>query len=562
MTSDEIRQRFLEFFRKKQHKIVPSSSLIPDDPSVLLTTAGMQQFKKYFIGEADVVKDLGGKRAASIQKCFRTSDIDEVGDRTHLTFFEMLGYFSFGDYFKKETITWTFELLTEIFGINPERITATVFQGDEITPFDKESFETWLKFLPKERIKKGLRKDNFWGPAGNEGPCGAANEVYIDGVEVATLVFMEYYCRPDENLKILPQKGVDVGWGFERLMTLLNKTDNIFETDIFQDLIFKLNELAPHLEKRIVRILADHLRASIFLIADDVRPSNKEAGYVLRRLLRRILAFAVKYDIHVDLFPIAAEMIKEKFEKIYSELRETKMILEVLEDEKQKFGEVIGKGLKAIEQFKEISGQDAFYLYETFGLPFELITELAPKEALKNLSKKDFDEEFAKHQQLSRTASAGMFKSGLADTGEQAVKYHTATHLLLAALRQVLGPETYQKGSNITAERLRFDFNYPQKLSPEQIKKVEDLVNEKIKEDIAVEMMEIPKEEALKIAKVSFDPARYGDMVKIYKIGDFSVELCAGPHAQRTGELGHFQITKEEASSAGVRRIKAILSKN
>jgi alanyl-tRNA synthetase len=559
MSSEKIRQSFLEFFKKKGHKIVPSSSLIPDDSSVLLTTAGMQQFKKYFTGELDAQKDFGVKNTVSIQKCFRTSDIDEVGDKTHLTFFQMLGHFSFGDYFKKETIKWTFELLTDVFKISPERITARVFEGSEIIPFDKESFDIWSEYIPKERILKGPKEDNFWGPVGNEGPCGACNEVYVDNIEVATLVFIEYYRESGGNFKTLPQRGVDVGWGFERLVAILNNKESVFGTDIFKEIADKIKEFASEADERAKRILIDHLRASVFLIADGVRPSNKEAGYILRRLLRRILAYSVKYDIHADLFPESVEIIKEKFGEIYPEVKETKMILEVLEEEKQKFGEAVGRGIKEIEKYPEITGKDAFYLYETFGLPFELIKELAPKGSVRNLSKEDFDKEFEKHQQLSRTASTGMFKGGLVDTSEQTVELHTAAHLLMESLRRVLGNHIMQKGSNINAERLRLDFSHPGKLTSEQIKQIEDMVNEKIKEDLAVVCEEMTLEEAKAQNATGVFEHKYGEKVKVYSMGDFSKEICGGPHVQKTGELGHFKIIKEEASSSGVRRIKAIL---
>lgn len=586
MSSEEIRQSFLEFFKKRGHKIVPSSSLTPDDKSVLLTTAGMQQFKKYFTGELNPLRDFGSQRTTSVQKCFRMSDIEEVGDETHLTFFEMLGHFSFGDYFKRETISWTSEVLMNIFGISSDRISATVFEGDSNVPFDKESFDEWNKFLPKARIEKGPQQSNFWGPVGVEGPCGTCNEVYVDGIEVATLVFMEYYFRQGQILERLAKKGVDVGWGFERIITKLQGINDVFETDVFQPLISKINELAPNLNQRALRILTDHLRASVFLIADGIRPSNKEAGYVLRRLLRRILAYSVKYDIHADLFPAAVEIIKEKFGEIYPEVEETKTILEVLEDEKQKFGEAVGRGIKELEKIfdnylKEqgksplrlhdyipgqdmevdypfISGREAFELYSTYGLPIELIIELA-REKNFVLDEKEFKNEIKKHQQLSRTASAGMFKGGLVDTSEQTVKLHTASHLLMESLRRILGNHVMQKGSNINAERLRLDFSHPEKLTPEQIKQIEDMVNEKIKEDLPVEMEEMGLEEAKKQGAIGVFESKYGERVKVYTIGNFSKEICGGPHTQRTSELGQFKILKEEAPGAGLRRIRAAL---
>jgi alanyl-tRNA synthetase len=549
MTSKEIQKLFLDFFKDKRHTIVPSSSLIPDDPSVLLTTAGMQQFKKYFTGERDALKDFGSKNVASIQKCFRTSDIDEVGDKTHLTFFEMLGHFSFGDYFKRETIEWTYQLLTEIFGISPKRISAGVFGGDELILFDKESFEAWSKLIPQKKIRRGTRLDNFWGPAGTEGPCGACNEVYVDNIEVATLVFMEYYGTAGGTLKPLSQKGVDVGWGLERLAAILQGTDDVFETDIFQSLITKIRELAPALDNRLERIFCDHLRAIAFLISDGLRPSNKEAGYILRRLWRRLLAYQIKYGLS----PIFSfEIIK------LIPASDPQKVIAVLEEESNQFQKVIARGLKELESCLKINGQKAFYLYESFGLPLELIKELAPGKVAENLEA-DFQKEFKKHQEISRTTSAGMFRSGLIDANEQTVKLHTATHLLMESLRRVLGNQVTQKGSNINAERLRLDFSHPEKLTPEQIKKIEDMINQKIKEDLPVEVEEMGLAEAKKQSAIGVFESKYGERVKVYTIGNFSKEICAGPHVKNTAEIGQFKILKEEAVGAGIRRIKAII---
>ena len=588
MESEEIRKKFLEFFRERGHVIVPSSSLMPDDPSVLLTTAGMQQFRRYFTGELDAQKDFGGKNTVSIQKCFRTSDIDEVGDKTHLTFFEMLGHFSFGGYFKKETIEWTYQLLTEAFGVQPERISATVFTGDEAVAFDKESFDAWSKFLSHSKIRKGQRKDNFWGPAGSEGPCGAANEVYVDDMEVATLVFMEFYCLPDKTLKPLPKKGVDVGWGFERIVKVTQGVENVFQTDIFELIIKKINEIAPHLKDREVRVFADHLRAAIFLTADGVRPSNKEAGYILRRLLRRTLAYQIKYDIHADLFSEALKFIKDKFGPFYLEVKKTQEIGEVFEGEKNKFQKAIAAGLFELKKRDKISAQDAFYLYETFGLPFELIKELAPPGAVKDLEDKDFEKEFKKHQEISRAGAEKKFGGHglLFNTGElkakdeeelkKVTRLHTATHLLQAALRKILGPEVKQMGSDITVERTRFDFTFSRKLTQEEIKKAENLVNEVIQKDLPVGFVEMPLEEAKKTGALHFFSAssseggstsggggeKYPERVKVYYVGHslkdaFSKEFCGGPHVGNTLVIGKFKIIKEEAVGAGARRIRA-----
>lgn len=554
MSSAELRRKFLEFFEKREHKIVPSSSLIPDDPSVLLTTAGMQQFKPYFLGKADPIKDFGTRRTASIQKSFRTSDIDEVGDESHLTFFEMLGHFSFGDYFKKETIEWTYELLTKVFGIAPERISATVFAGDEKIPFDKESYDTWSQFLPPERIRKGPRADNVWGPAGPEGPCGAANEVYVDNLEVATLVFMEYFCAKDQNLTPLPQKGVDVGWGFERLAMIVQGKKNIFETDLFVSL---LAFLPADLEERKRRIVADHTRAIAFLISDGVRPSNKEAGYILRRLMRRLISYGTGQE--QNLF----ETVVKNYQSFYPELNPEK-ILNVFGEENIKFGKTLNKGLAELRKLEAVDAKAAFRLYESYGLPFEVIKEYTP-----TLKREDFEAEFKKHQEISRAGQEKKFGGHglILNTGElkakdeqelkKVTRLHTATHLLQAALRKVLGEEVRQMGSDITAERTRFDFSFSRKLTAEELKKVEALVNEAVSRSLEVGMQELDLDEAKKTGALHFFREKYPARVKVYSAGDFSKEICGGPHVSNTREVGKFVILKEEAVASGVRRIRA-----
>jgi len=608
MSSEEIRESFLKFFsaqggsasggEERGHKIVPSSSLIPDDPSVLLTTAGMQQFKRYFTGELNAQKDFGTLNTASIQKCFRTSDIDEVGDETHLTFFEMLGHFSFGDYFKKETIEWTYQLLTEVFGISPERISATVFTGDDSVPFDKESYEAWAKILPKDKIRKGSRQDNFWGPAGSEGPCGACNEVYVDDVEVATLVFMEYYCNPDKSLKPLPKKGVDVGWGFERLVAMLQGKDDVFETDLFQK-PFGVSV------SRARRIIADHIRASVFLIADGVRPTNKDTGYILRRLIRRVIV-----QLGVDQYGLPREMVNAAAlrrmvnvidfygkEKDYSNLiAQREEILKVFSEESEKFNKTLEIGLKEFnKQFPElttkslrrgepyelqrvgqlISGDVIFYFHQTYGLTIDIIKDLA-KERGCRVDEEGFYAAFKKHQEISRAGKEAKFGGhGIyLKTGEVTVKdkselekvtrLHTATHLLHAALRQILGSEVRQNGSDITVERTRFDFNFSRRLTPEELKKVEDLVNEVIKKDLPMQYREMSKSEAEKTGALYFFKEKYPERVKVYYAGHsiedaFSKEFCGGPHVTHTAEIGKFKIAKEEAVGAGVRRIRGVV---
>ncbi|MBI2042069.1 MAG: alanine--tRNA ligase [Candidatus Nealsonbacteria bacterium] len=546
MDSSKIREEFLRFFEKRGHKIVPSSSLLPSDPSVLFTTAGMQQFKPYFLGE----KSPYGNKAASCQKCFRTSDIEEVGDERHLTFFEMLGNFSFGGYGKEEAIKLAKEFLDSI---NIKIDYVTVFAGDQDVPKDEESAEIWegLGFSEKKGTLKFCgREDNFWGPTGEEGPCGPTTEIYSQGIEIWNLVFNQFYCHKNKSLTKLETFGVDTGMGFERLAKVSQNVPTIFETDLFSTILKEI----PGTDEKARRIIADHIKAAVFLISEGIIPSNVERGYILRRILRRAIRYGnVLPPTSHNLIDLAGKVV-EMYKDVYPELKSSEAnILDVIQKEEEKFEKTLGEGLK---QFGK--GLDAFELYTTYGFPIELTLELAKEKGIK-IDVEGFNKKFKEHQEISRAGAEKKFKGGLADAGEKTVKYHTANHLLLAALRQILGPEIYQKGSNITAERLRFDFNYPQKLNEEQIGKIENLVNQRIKDDIAIEMIEMSKDEALKIAKISFDPAKYGETVKVYKIGDFSIELCGGPHVQRTGELGHFKITKEESSGAGIRRLRAVL---
>ena len=556
MTSKEIRKNFLEFFEKRGHKIVPSSSLLPkDDPSVLLTTAGMQQFKSYYTGEKDPIKDFGARRAASIQKSFRTSDIDKVGNESHLTFFEMLGNFSFGDYFKENAIKWAWEFITKEMGISPERCYVSVFNGDNKVPEDKESIEIWKSLgLSDNKIKKAGHKDNFWGPTGNEGPCGPTSEIYVDNIEIWNLVFNEYYCNPDKILKPLKQKGVDTGMGLERLAMAIQNTPTVFETDLFMDIIPE--GLPAIMDERIRRIILDHGRAVVFLISDKVRPSNKEQGYILRRLMRRMMAHFYKEINFLDIENLLKSVVR-KYKDFYDNLDET-IVLQVFREENEKFRQAMQNGIRELKKIDILDAVRAFNLFESYGLTFDVIKDFAGTKAA-NLNQKDFDAEFKKHQELSRTASAGMFKGGLADASEETIKYHTAAHLMLAALRQVLGDQVSQKGSNITPERLRFDFSYNQKMAPEEIRQVEDLVNDKIKEDLPVKMEEMTLEEARTAGATGAFESKYGERVKVYSIDNFSKEICGGPHVKHTGEIGKFKIIKEESSSAGIRRIRAIV---
>lgn len=568
MNSTEIRQKFLDFFEKKGHKIVPSSSLLPSDPSVLFTTAGMQQFKKYYTGGADAQKDFGTLNTTSIQKCLRTSDIDEVGDESHLTFFEMLGNFSFGGYFKREATSYAHDFLEEM---NLPIEYVTVFGGDTEIPTDTESEEIWKEMRVK-RIEKRGRGDNFWGPTGEAGPCGPTTEIYVNGIELWNLVFNEYYCQADDSLEKLKTPGIDTGMGLERLVMAIQAKNNVFETDLFLPIV-KL--LPSEFDIRTKRIVADHSRAIAFLIADGVRPSNKEQGYVLRRLMRRIITynFIAKADITLmhDIFA----KITEIYGQTYPELN-ANLIIHGFDSEKEKFERTLNRGLKELKRLDNIDAVSAFKMYESYGLPFEIITDLGGNKT-QNLTRAAFDQEFKKHQEISRAGVERKFGGHglLLNTGElkaandaelkKVTRLHTATHLLQAALRKVLGDEVKQAGSDITAERTRFDFTFPRKLTADELKKVEGLVNEAIQKDLPVTFQEMPLEEAKKSDALFFFKEKYPPQVKVYSIGDpstnseqsFSKELCGGPHVPHTGEIGEFKIIKEEAVSAGVRRIRA-----
>jgi len=553
---------------------VPSSSLVPDDPSVLLTTAGMQQFKKYFTGELDAQKDFGSKNTTSIQKSFRTSDIDEVGDDTHDTFFEMLGNFSFGGYFKKEAIEYAHDFLTRELGLEIDYV--TVFEGDKEVPADTESEEIW-RSLGVINIKRLGRADNFWGPTGVEGPCGPTTEIFMKNLksEVWNLVFNQYYLHPDGFLEKLKTPGADTGMGLERLATVAQKKRNIFETDLFAPLLALIDEGKP---ERVKRIIADHGRAVSFLISDGVIPSNKGAGYVLRRLMRRMIVHGTEFE---KLFAKVVEIYGETYKEL-----NLKQILQEFEKENSKFQKTLKSGLRELGKLEKIDAASGFKLYETYGLPFEILkdAEISGDKA-KGLNREDFEKEFAKHQEKSRAGAEKKFGGHglLLDTGElKAVderelkivtRLHTATHLMQAALREVLGPEVKQNGSDITAERTRFDFFFSRKVTPEEIKKVEDLVNKKIAEDLPVSFVELPLEEAKLTGALYFSAqgrsasggkAKYGSKVKVYYIGKdletaWSREFCGGPHVSHTSEVGKFKILKEESASSGIRRIRAIV---
>jgi len=593
MHSSEIRKKFLEFFRDKGHSIIPSSSLIPSetDPTALFTTAGMHPLVPYLLGD----EHPGGKRIANIQKCVRTGDIDEVGDSRHLTFFEMMGNWSFGDYFKKEAIEWSWEFLTDKkwLGLDKNRLAVSVFAGDENSPFDEEAFGLWKKLGVSEyRIAKLPKKNNWWGPAGQTGPCGPDTEMfYWTGdadkipdsfnddndlwVEIWNDVFMQYNKGEDEKYYPLKQKNVDTGMGLERMVMVMQGKDNVYETDLFQPLVVKIKSQISNLKsfdrekEKSIRIIADHVKTSVFMISDEVAPSNIGRGYVLRRLIRRAVRHGKLLGIEENFLAEVAEPVFEIYKEFYPELIQKKeMILGVITEEERNFNRTLEKGMKKFEEFfanGEISGKNAFVLFSTYGFPLEMTIEMA-KEKSGTVDIKQFNEEFKKHQHLSKTASAGMFKGGLADAGEKTMRYHTATHLLHQALKIVLGESVSQKGSNITAERLRFDFSWPEKMTKEQIEKVEQIINGKIKENLPVGWTEMDLDDARKSGAIGLFGHKYEDKVKVYNIGEtdkpFSKEICMGPHASSTGDLGRFKIVKEEAVSAGVRRIKAILENN
>ncbi len=559
MSSKELRSAFLAFFEEKGHVVVPSSSLLSDDPSVLLTTAGMQQFKPYYSGEKDSVVDFGSKNTASVQKSFRTSDIDEVGDESHLTFFEMLGNFSFGGYFKEEAIRYAHEFITQKIRLSISYV--SVFEGDRNVPKDTESEEIWKKVDPSLPIKYFGRQDNFWGPTGTEGPCGPTTEIYVknaDGqdIEVWNLVFNQFHCAPSGTLTPLKTPGVDTGMGLERLAMVVQETKTLFETDLFRKIIdtvvFPAQKDDTEENRRIV---ADHVRAVTFLVSDGIRPSNKEEGYVLRRLLRRLINFSMNFE---ELLQI----VIDTYHPTYPELDQG-TALSVYFDEHTRYYEALKKGKEVLDGLKEIDVKTAFDLYQTYGLPYEVIVYEAGSRA--KFTRGDFDKLFKEHQEISRAGAEKKFKGGLADTSDEVVRLHTATHLLNAALRKVLGEHVWQKGSNITPERTRFDFTHTEKMTAEQLAEVEGLVNEWIAANLEVVREEMPREKAEELGAIGVFGEKYPDTVSIYTVKNpeteevVSREFCGGPHVERIGELGTFKIQKEESSSAGIRRIKAVL---
>jgi len=577
----ELIKEFIAFYKLKNHKEIPNASLIPEnDPTVLFTTAGMHPIVPFLLGN----KHPLGKRLVNVQRCIRTQDIDSVGDSTHHTFFEMLGKWSLGDYFKKEAITYTFEFMTKILKMPVEKLAVTCFAGDKNAEKDDEAAKTWQSLgISKERIAFLPKEDNWWGPAGKTGPCGPCTEIFYwkskakppkvfnpedkNWVEIGNDVLMQYIKDEKGNYIEAKQKNIDFGGGVERTITIISGLEDDYLSDCFFPIIKKIQDISGkkyliEKNKKAMRIIADHLKASAFIIADGVVPSNAEQGYVLRRLIRR----AVKCGRELEIKNFTKHVALAIFE-IYNDYdilkKNENKILDELEKEEKRFLETLEQGMKIFERMtrnkEQLSGKDAFLLYQSYGFPIELTREIANEKKIK-IDEKEYEEEFQKHQELSRTATAGKFKSGLADNSDATKKLHTATHLLNQALRVVLKrPDLFQRGSNITPERLRFDFNFDRKLTDEEIKKVEDLVNQKIRDRIPIICEFMKPQEAKKSGAQGIFNDKYGEKVSVYSAGNFSREICAGPHVNNTNELGTFKIIKEESSAAGVRRIKAIL---
>ena len=590
LTAQQLRDMYRNFFVSKGHKIIPSASLIPEnDPSVLFTTAGMHPLVPYLLGE----KHPAGTRLTDVQKCVRTGDIDEVGDLSHLTFFEMLGNWSLGDYFNEEAITWSYEFLTgkDYLDIPVENLAVTVFAGDDDAPRDISSFETWKKCgIPEEKIFFLPKKNNWW-IAGKTGPCGPDTEMFIDRgqakcsehcdpscdcgkyLEIWNNVFMQYYKHEDGSYTKLKQKNVDTGMGLERTLCILNGVESVYDIELFDTAKAKIEELTgkKYGENEEVtkayRIILDHVRTSTFLIGDTrgIAPSNVDQGYVLRRLIRRAVRFGRQIGLPTGSLSEIAKCYIEKYKLSYPELNDNaERIIDELNKEEEKFSKTLADGLKEFNkvishiQGNVFPGKTAFRLYDTFGFPLEITAELAREKGF-TVDEEGYKAADEAHREKSSVGSEQKFKGGLADTSEATARLHTATHLMQAALKKVLGPSVSQKGSNITVERLRFDFNFDRPMTKEEIAEVEKLVNEAIQADVPVTMEEMTVEEAKHSGAVGVFDSKYGDKVKVYTMGEYSKEICGGPHAHHTGELGKFRIVKEQSSSAGVRRIKAVL---
>lgn len=588
MTADELRKKFIAFFVDKGHKEIPSASLIPEnDPTTLFISAGMHPLVPYLLGEPHP----SGKRLCSVQKCLRTGDIDEVGDTRHQTFFEMMGSWSLGDYWKEEMIPWSFEFMTKVMHIPLDKIFITCFAGDKDAPRDNETAALWEKAgIPKERIFFLGKKDNWWGPAGQTGPCGPDSEMYFDTgkekcgsdckpscdcgkyLEFWNDVFMQYNKTAEGKYEPLKQKNIDTGMGVERMLMVMNNIYDAYRLDVLWPIIKKIEEISGKKyegNERPTRIIADHLRAATFVIADGVTPSNTEQGYVLRRLIRRAVRFGKMLGVGKPFVTEVADEVIKIMGRVYPELEENKRkTKEELAREEERFSKTLANGLKEFERvvrdlgdIREIRGEKAFSLYETYGFPLELTVEMAKEKGLA-VDEEEFAKAAEEHQQKSRIGAEKKFSGGLADHSEVATKYHTATHLLHQALRDILGDQVHQVGSNITAERLRFDFTYPEKLTEGQIKTVEEIVNQKITEDLLVKMEVMSLEEAESKGVLAFFEQKYGEQVKVYSIGDYSKEVCGGPHVDSTGQIGKIKIIKEESCGAGKRRIYIKITNN
>lgn len=588
MTAQELRTMYVNFFKERGHQEIASASLLPEnDPTVLFTTAGMHPLVPYLLGE----KHPAGKRLTDVQKCVRTEDIDEVGDDTHCTFFEMLGNWSLGDYFKQESISMSFEFLTKYLNIPVERLAVTVFEGDEVVSADEEAIEIWKSLgLSEEQIYRYGREDNWWGPAGQTGPCGPDTEIFYDMgkpkcgpncgpschcgkyVEIWNNVFMQFNKQADGSFTELAQKNVDTGMGLERVLTIFNGKTNVYDTELFIPVMTKLEEILERegksLSTREKRIICEHMRTTTFILGDPMKisPSNTEQGYILRRLIRRIIRLFKKADINSNYLCELAEILIDQYSPVYPELSDNReFILDQLQKEYTLFSKTLDDGLKKANRYLDnvrtgetLSGELAFKLYDTYGFPIEFTAELAGERGCK-VDMDGFKQKFEEHQEKSRQGAAGKFAGGLADNNEQTARLHTATHLLNGALRKVLGDEVSQRGSNITSERLRFDFSFGRKVTKEELEQVEAIVNEAIQKNIDVILEEMSPEQAYEAGAIGVFSGKYGEIVKVYTIPGYSKEICGGPHAKNTGELVSFKIKKEEASSAGVRRIKAVI---
>ncbi len=594
MKADELRKMYLGFFEEKGHAVISGSSLIPEnDPTVLFTTAGMHPLVPYLLGQPHPA----GNRLCNCQKCIRTGDIDEVGDPSHLTFFEMLGNWSLGDYFKEEAVAWSFEFLTSsaYLGFNPDNLYVTVFEGNENVPMDQESINIWEKLgIPSERIFALPMEDNWWGPAGQTGPCGPDTEMFIDTgrspcgrdcqpgcscgkyFEIWNDVFMQYEKTSDGSYVPLKQHNVDTGMGVERTIAMLQGKETVFETELFAPIMEVIAETSGHRADenpettQAFRVLSDHLRSSVFILGDDngVVSSNLGQGYVLRRLIRRSVRYARQLGLGEGFAPPIAEAVIENYRHVYPELdRNRQRIVDELATEEARFEKTLSRGTAELEKVLQqlqthnqtvVSGRVAFRLFDTYGFPLEFTEEICSEQGL-TVDRKGFDKAFDKHRELSKKGADKSFKGGLADQSEQTTALHTATHLLHKSLQLVLGDHVKQKGSNITPERLRFDFSHPQKMTPEEISEVEELVNRAIEADHPITFETMTIDQAREAGAMALFEAKYDEQVEVFTIGDFSKEVCGGPHVERTGALGRFRVKKEGSSSAGVRRIRAVL---